>query len=207
MGKSFSNIQEGFEGWYWLEGIGRINQNFKVVTDVYVSPNFDHSKSFPTLTICLNSMHSDSKVKEFHNQDQQTVWKSHIFKITQFVHNQMPVHLISSPDLPGLIYLWFQCISKHFLSVFTIRAWRTSGVCDRRSVHRALAYDNQVVLNILIITVNSILTMKLNSITYWQHIDYVLSSSIVSGPLSIYLRSSFHHFMSDKKCSNTTGGA
>ena len=45
----------------------------EVVTDVYVSPNLDHSKSFPTLTICLNSMHSDSKVKEFHNQDQQTV--------------------------------------------------------------------------------------------------------------------------------------
>lgn len=56
----------------WSES-PEINQNFKVVTDVYVSPNFDHSKSFPTLTICLNSMHSDSKVKEFHNQDQQTV--------------------------------------------------------------------------------------------------------------------------------------
>ena len=76
MGKSFSNIQEGFGNMKadidWSES-PEINQNFKVVTDVYVSPNLDHSKSFPTLTICLNSMHSDSKVKEFHNQDQQTV--------------------------------------------------------------------------------------------------------------------------------------
>ena len=29
-------------------------------------------------------MHSDSKVKEFHNQDQQTVWKLHIVKIKSF---------------------------------------------------------------------------------------------------------------------------
>ena len=85
----------------------------------------------------------------------------------QIFHNQMLVHLISSLDDPDLIYLWSQCISK-FLSVINTWAWRTSGVWPRNS-----GYDSHV--NILIIIANIILTMKLNSITYWQ--QYIDKSS------------------------------
>ena len=42
---------------------------YPVVTDIYVSPSHHTSKNFPTLTICLNSMHADFKVKMFHDDD------------------------------------------------------------------------------------------------------------------------------------------
>jgi len=42
---------------------------YPVVTDIYVSPSHHTSKNFPTLTICLNSMHADFKVKKFHDDD------------------------------------------------------------------------------------------------------------------------------------------
>ena len=81
---SNSEFQKNQKSWICVQIVNSFSKTFEVVTDVYVSPNLDHSKSFPTLTICLNSMHSDSKVKEFHNQDQQTVWQLHIVKIKSF---------------------------------------------------------------------------------------------------------------------------
>ena len=42
---------------------------YPVVTDIYVSPSHHTSRNFPTLTICLNSMHADFKVKQFHDDD------------------------------------------------------------------------------------------------------------------------------------------
>ena len=46
---------------------------YPIVTDVYLGDASNVSESFPTITICLNSMHSRQKIEQFHNSDDKLV--------------------------------------------------------------------------------------------------------------------------------------
>ena len=49
---------------------------YPVTTDVSISQDSNITYSFPTVTICLNSMHSQSKVLNIHSDDQESVLTS-----------------------------------------------------------------------------------------------------------------------------------
>ena len=46
---------------------------YPIVTDVYLGDASNVSESFPTITICLNSMHSRQKIEQFHHNDDKLV--------------------------------------------------------------------------------------------------------------------------------------
>ena len=46
---------------------------YPIVTDVYLGDASNVSESFPTITICLNSMHSRQKIEKFHGDDDKLV--------------------------------------------------------------------------------------------------------------------------------------